>query len=173
MAKLGSIPAACMATTVMEVVEVFPWVPARRTCVWSAMRSASRSERRTMGIPCAFAAISSGLSCGIAAKEITTTSGSSPDSSRFSAACPMAMCAPMERSARTALESFMSEPLTISPRDSKIRATPDIPDPPIPTKWTLTWNLPSQFGRRCLPQPAPGCCALWRQPWKNKSLDHQ
>ena len=136
MAKLGSIPAACMATTAMEVVEVFPCVPAISTWVEPVMSSPSRSERRMTGMFCSRAATSSGLSCGIAANEVTTTVGNCPLRIRFSALCPTATCAPMDCKASTGRDSFTSEPDTTFPRERRIRATPDMPAPPMPMRWT-------------------------------------
>jgi hypothetical protein len=72
------MPACCSATTPIEVVEVLPWVPAMSTARLSAISSARTSDRRSSGIPAPRAATSSGLSCGIAANEVTTASGSPP-----------------------------------------------------------------------------------------------
>ena len=76
MANEGSSPAACNATTAIEVVEVFPCVPASRSWVEPSISSASRSERRSSGMPSRLARTSSGLSCGMAAKLVTTAVGS-------------------------------------------------------------------------------------------------
>ena len=153
MAKDGSTPTACRAATVIEVVEVLPWVPARSTWVRPAINSARRSERRIIGMPASVAATSSGLSCAIAAKEVTTTLGGWEPSSILLASWPMAMVAPMARSISTGVDSLISEPVTCAPRLSRIRAKPDIPEPPMPTICTRSSKSALSVGSGSASQP--------------------
>ncbi len=124
-------PASSRAAT-MVVVVVLPWVPATATLYLSRISSASISARRTTGMPCARAASSSGLP-GLMAEEITTTSAPS----MFSARWPSKIVAPMPASRSVILLALRSEPCTEYPWFSSTSAMPDMPMPPMPTKWMM------------------------------------
>ena len=71
-AKDGSKPACCSATVSIEVVVVFPWVPATATDLDSDIKRARASARLSISKPLALAANNSGLFPSIAL-EITKT----------------------------------------------------------------------------------------------------
>ena len=131
MTKDGSTPQACSATVVIDVVVVFPCVPATATARRSTMSEARAPERCRIRSPRRWASTSSGLSLRMA-EEMTSVSASP----RLSAECPIITVAPRVRSTSTTLDSFASDPETSTPFMTMIRAIPDIPEPPIPMKWT-------------------------------------
>jgi hypothetical protein len=93
---VGSRPPASSSVATIVVVVVLPWVPAIATQLFSRINSASISARRTTGMRCARAAISSGLSRLIA---VETTTTSAP--SIFSALWPTETFTPCSRSRPT------------------------------------------------------------------------
>ena len=101
------LPASSRVATI-EVVVVLPWVPAMAMQLFNRISSASISARRTTGMRCARAAISSGLSRLIA---VDTTSTSAP--ATFSARWPMFTVTPFSRSRVTLAPSEASEPCTV------------------------------------------------------------
>ena len=74
-----------------------------------------------------------GQMCGISTFVETTTVSASP---RFDSSCPTKQVAPSARRASSTRDSFASLPETRIPRASMIRAMPERPAPPIPTKCT-------------------------------------
>ena len=105
---VGSIPPASSSAATIDVVVVLPWVPAIATQLFSRISSASISARRTTGMRCARAAISSGLSRLIA---VDTTTTSAP--ATFSALCPTLTVMPFSRRRATLALSEASEPCTV------------------------------------------------------------
>jgi hypothetical protein len=95
--------------------------------------------------------MTSGLS-GLTALETTTTS----DSLTWAPSWPMAMRPPSVRRRRVTSVSRMSEPETWYPRFSRTSAMPDMPMPPIPTKWIATSRLRNM--RSSLLCGAAGAC---------------
>ena len=91
----------------MEVVVVFPWVPATATPYFIRISSASISARWITGINRWRAAASSALS-GATAEERTTTSAPP----MFSARWPMTTGIPSDVRRRVFSDSLLSEPLT-------------------------------------------------------------
>jgi hypothetical protein len=125
----GSAPQCCSATVSSDVVVVLPWVPAIATARRPAMTEASAAALGSTRRPRRRASTSSGLVSRIA--EDTTTVSASPT---WPGAWPMCTVAPTARSAASARESLASLPETGRPRASRIRAMPDMPAPPMPTK---------------------------------------
>ena len=72
---VGSIPPASSSEAIMDVVVVFPCVPATATVRFSRISSASISARRTTGMRASSAAATSGL-VRLTAVEVTTTAAS-------------------------------------------------------------------------------------------------
>ena len=71
------------------------------------------------------------------AEEITSVSASP----RLSAEWPIVTVAPKVRSTSTTEDSFASDPETVTQFMTMIRAIPDIPEPPMPMKWTAPSSL--------------------------------
>ena len=143
MAYVGSAPAACSATVSSEVVVVLPWVPATATTRRPAITAASAAERGSIRRPRRTASTNSGLSSRTAVE--TTTVSASPT---CAASWPRWTRAPSSRSACRIGESLPSLPLTATPRASMIRAMPDSPAPPMPTKCTRPSRSAGQRARR-------------------------
>ena len=101
-------------------------------------------------MPRSLARLSSGLSSGMAAKE-TTTAFRLPATVGGQVLLRMADGDDGAHGAQAhhARESFMSDPVTATPRASSSRATPDMA-PPMPIMWTLpgSWLRPGRRGRR-------------------------
>ena len=136
---VGSMPPASKSAATIEVVVVLPCVPATATFDFSRISSASISARRTTGSFCARAASSSGLP-GLIADEITTTLAPS----RFSAFCPTNTVAPFAASRSVIGLAFASDPCTENPWFSSTSAIPDMPMPPMPTKWMAPMSCGSR-----------------------------
>jgi len=128
---VGSTPAWCSSTAIMEVVLVLPWVPVTATANFIRISSPSISARGITGIRSSRARRTSGLS-GPMAVETTTTSAPSG----WPAACPAATRAPRRASRRVISVSRRSEPDTSKPRFRSTSAIPLMPMPPTPTKCT-------------------------------------
>ncbi|CAB4676658.1 unannotated protein [freshwater metagenome] len=128
-AKDGSTPQCCNATVNMEVVVVFPCVPATATERFCDINIANASARSKIGIFNSFARFSSTFDAEIAL-EITIISRPAI----LSAECDAKTTTPNLRSPSSVCESFISEPDTFISSATKIRAIPLIPDPPIPMK---------------------------------------
>src|SRR3984957_6142025 len=118
----------------MDVVVVFPWVPATAITRRPAMTDASAAARWMTRIPRRDASASSGLSARMALD--TTRVSPGPRSRRLAAACPTCTKAPCTCRSSSIAEGIASLPDTAIPRASMIRAIPDMPAPPIPTKCT-------------------------------------
>ena len=136
---VGSMPPASSSAATIEVVVVLPCVPATATFDFSRISSASISARRTTGRFCARAASSSGLP-GLIAEEITTTLAPS----RFSAFCPTKTVAPFASSRSVIGLALASDPCTVKPWFSSTSAIPDMPMPPMPTKWIAPMSCGSR-----------------------------
>ena len=109
------------------------------------------------------------ISEALAEKPLTsTTIGSSistpSPAGTFAASCPTATIAPPSRSRATVGESARSEPLTVAPSAAPTSASPLIPAPPIPMKWSrrpaqglasVTAGDPSGHGITTTTPPAP------------------
>ena len=106
--QVGSRPASASTAATSEVVVVLPCVPAIAMPRLKRMSSASIIARGTTGTCASRARTTSGLS-GFTAEDTTTASAAAT----FSAACPMAMRIPIERSRRTAGLSDRSDPVTV------------------------------------------------------------
>ena len=113
------------------------------------MSSASISARRTTGIRLTRAATSSELSRLMAVD--TTTTAALP---RLAGSCPTNTLAPSSRRRFTLALSLASEPWTEWPRLIRTSAMPDIPMPPMPTKWIGPISFGS-FMSKCLPRRSP------------------
>ena len=74
MTKVGSSPSREHITETMDVVVVFPWVPATATLRLPRISAASTCAREKIGMSCRCASFSSTLPAGIAA-DTTTASG--------------------------------------------------------------------------------------------------
>ena len=98
MTRVGSIRASVSTWPIIEVVVVFPWLPATATPYFMRMSSASISARGITGICRSLAAITSGLE-NFTAVEITTTERAS---ARLAASWPIWTSAPNDRSRRVA-----------------------------------------------------------------------
>ncbi len=92
---------------IMDVVVVFPWLPATATPYLRRISSASISARGITGMPRRRASTTSAL-VGRTAVEITTTWAPST----LAAACPSAMRAPCAASRSVTGDRFWSEPET-------------------------------------------------------------
>ena len=148
---VGSRCAASSTQAIRLVVVVLPCVPPTAIDHFSRISSASISARRTTGISRARAAATSGLS-RFTAVETTTTWASR----RLPASWPMATGIPASRSRSTLADSEMSLPWTLYPSVCSTSAMPDIPMPPMPTKWMV----PMESGRaliRALPAASRPC----------------
>jgi hypothetical protein len=115
----------------MDVVVVFPCVPATATTRRPAITAAKACDRCSTSNPSSRARTSSGF---VSRTADDTTTERAP--SRCALSCPTQMVAPSSRSPDNTAESLVSLPLTARPRSSMIRATPDIPTPPIAMKCT-------------------------------------
>ena len=149
---VGSRCAASSTQAIRLVVVVLPCVPPTATDHFSRISSASISARRTTGIRRARAAATSGLSRFTAVE--TTTTCAAP---RLAASWPIATGIPASRRRSTLADSAMSLPCTEYPRVCSTSAMPDMPMPPMPTKWMV----PMESGRalmRALPH---------RRHWRN------
>src|SRR5690349_15168239 len=133
---VGSKRASDSTAPTIDVVVVLPCVPATATPIFMRMSSASISARGMVGIPRCRAAPSSTLSRAIA-EEYTTTWAPST----FDASWPMKTLAPAVSRRSIASLRFSSDPVTTWPSVSRISAIPDIPLPPMPTKWTCWKRL--------------------------------
>ena len=132
MAYVGSAPAACSATVSSEVVVVLPWVPATATTRRPAITAASAAERGSTRRPAAHGLDVLGV----------VLADRGRDDERVGVGDLVGGVAEVDgRAQRRAApasvgESVPSLPLTAMPRASMIRAMPDRPAPPMPTKWT-------------------------------------
>ena len=90
----------------MEVVVVFPWLPATAIPYFSRINSASSSPRGITGMPSRRASCTSGFCSSTA--ELTTSARAPPT---FAASCPSKTVAPIAASRSVIGESFRSEPL--------------------------------------------------------------
>ncbi len=114
------------------MVLVLPWVPVTATTRRPNISEASAAARCRTRRPRRFASASSGLVALIALD--TTSVSASP---RWAAAWPAQTRAPSAASSVSATESaLLSLPETCTPLASMIRAMPDMPAPPMPTKCT-------------------------------------
>src|SRR5580692_7061457 len=118
----------------MEVVVVFPCVPAMAMTRRPAMTEASAAARCSTRIPRRLASASSGLSGRMALD--TTSVSPAPRPPRLPDACPTCTLAPSAASSSSIAEGIESLPDTGMPRASMIRAMPDMPAPPMPVKCT-------------------------------------
>src|SRR5580700_8164987 len=118
----------------MDVVVVFPCVPATAITRRPAMTEARAAARCSTRMPRRVASASSGLSARIALD--TTSVSPAPRSARLSGAWPTCTRAPLACRSSSIAEGAESLPDTGMPRASMIRAMPDMPAPPIPTKCT-------------------------------------
>ena len=151
-AKDGSKPQCCRTTMSIDVVVVLPCVPVTISVRVPAISLASTAGRRITGIDRRWASTNSGLVFGMAAWVVMTAVGPPGSRSRWAASWPMLIRAPRARNARTPRDSLASEPDTIPPRSSRIRAIPDIPAPPIPTIWTR-WSSGGNARERVIGGP--------------------
>ena len=178
------MPPASSSAATIEVVVVLPWVPATATFDFSRISSASISARRTTGRFLARAASSSGLP-GLIAEEITTTCAPA----RFSAFWPMKTFAPLPFSRSVIGLALASEPCTVKPWFRSTSAIPDMPMPPMPTKWIAPMSCGSrvcpfiastpflsgevldqrrQMFRRRRGAPGPGSPGPWRSHLRDR-----
>src|SRR5512140_130924 len=152
---VGSQPAVASTVATIEVVVVFPCVPAIAMPYFIRINSASISARGITGIFRRCASRTSGLS-DLTAEETTTTC---PSAGTFEAECPVRTIAPSASSRSVVSERRRSDPDTRYPRFRSSSAIPLIPIPPIPTKWMgrpflyilrppLPGNVPGQPQRR-------------------------
>ena len=114
-----------------EVVVVLPWVPATAIARRPTITDATAADRGSTTRPWRRASATSGLSSRTATETTRVST-----SLMLAASWPRATRAPSARSAASAGESMASLPLTGMPRASMIRAMPESPAPPIPTKCT-------------------------------------
>jgi hypothetical protein len=152
---VGSSPAWPNTAAIMAVVLVLPCEPATATPSLTRISSPSISARGMTGMPRARAASSSGLS-GRTALETTTTSADST----WAALWPRPMRPPRAASRRVTSPSFRSDPETLYPRFSSTSAMPDMPTPPMPTKWMATSRFRNMAGPSLRANRAgrfPGC----------------
>src|SRR5512141_278019 len=163
---VGSQPAVASTVATIEVVVVFPCVPAIAMPYFIRINSASISARGITGIFRRCDSMTSGLS-GRIAEETTTTW---PSSGTFEAECPVRTTAPSRSSRSVVSERRRSDPDTRYPRFRRSSAIPLIPIPPIPTKWMgspflyirsdpLPGSVPGQPQRRAdrlYGRPGPG-----------------
>ena len=109
MNRVGSSPACSRICEIMEVVVVLPWVPATATVLgYRRVIIPSSLARSSRGMPRSLAAASSGLAALTAA--VNTTSSAFPT---FSAAWPIWIGIPRERSRFTLSDSLTSEPVSV------------------------------------------------------------
>ena len=128
----GSAPAWRSTVVTIEVVVVLPCVPEIAIPCLPSMIEASTVARCTILIPRRLASTSSGLSSRMAEGVVTTVSASPT----LAAAWPTWTTAPSAASSSSCAEVARSLPDTATPRASRMRAIPDIPAPPMPTKCT-------------------------------------
>ena len=125
---VGSSFALSKIKETIEVVVVLPWVPDMAILFsYSSIRTPSICALVTVSMPLSAALTISGLSFPTAA-EYTTKSALST----FSALWPINILAPLPASFEVISDSFISEPETLYPLDSKISAMADSPMPPMP-----------------------------------------
>src|SRR5659263_335246 len=128
---VGSQPAVASTVATIEVVVVFPCVPAIAMPYFIRINSANISARGITGIFRRCDSRTSGLSSRTA-EETTTTW---PSAGTFEAECPVRTTAPSRSSRSVVSERRRSDPDTRYPRFRSSSAIPLIPIPPIPTKW--------------------------------------
>src|SRR5512134_1903099 len=143
---VGPQPAVASTVATIEVVVVFPCVPAIAMPYFMRISSASISARGITGIFRRCASRTSGLSARTA-EETTTTW---PSGGMFAAECPVRTTAPSFSSRSVVSDRRRSDPDTRYPRFRSSSAIPLIPMPPIPTKWM---GSPFLYIRR---DPLPG-----------------
>ena len=114
----------------IDVVVVFPCVPAMPMPYFRRMTSASISARRMTGMFRLRASSTSGLSLPTA-EEYTRASTSG---ARFAALCPIITLIPSDWSRSVLSLAARSEPVTANPSALRISAIPLMPMPPMPTK---------------------------------------
>jgi hypothetical protein len=136
--QLARAPSSSREVMIMPVDVVLPWAPATAMRRCPLMSQARACERCSTGMPRSTARRYSGLSGQRA--PVKTSASASP---RLDASCPMVTVAPRSRSASVLWFSLRSDPVTVCPAARKRRAMPLMPDPPMPTKWTV----PSAPGR--------------------------
>src|SRR5579875_3471464 len=134
---VGSRPARSSKKPTSAVVVVLPWVPAIAIPSARAVSRPSTSAWLSTGMPRARAARTSGLSWATAA--VTTTRSAA---STCAAAWPVYTGTPWATSASDAGPGRASQPETPWPRSRNRRASPLMPEPPIPTKWA--WRTASR-----------------------------
>ena len=127
----GSASQASSAVASIDVVVVLPCVPVTTTAVRSSITDCTAAERGHSRSPRSLARTTSGLSSWTA---VDTTTVSAP--STCAASCPTQQVTPSPRSPSSRTESFASLPVTVTPRATMIRASPDRAAPPMPTKCT-------------------------------------
>src|SRR5215471_4014062 len=115
---------------VIDVVVVFPWLPATAMPYFRRISSASSSPRGMTGICMRRASCTSGF-CSSTAE--LTTRARAP--SMFEAAWPSKTRAPISARRSVIGDSFTSEPEIRYPRFSSTSAMPLMPIPPMPVKW--------------------------------------
>ena len=113
----------------MEVVVVFPCVPATATDFFPTINIANASALVKTSIPALWAAVISTLVSPIAPDAITRWAPLT-----FSASWPINTSAPSDSRESTMADRFISDPLTLSPSAIMMRAIPLMPAPPMPTK---------------------------------------
>ena len=138
--KVGAASSSCRAVTSMPVDVVLPCAPAIETSRRPPMSQCSACERWMTGIPRSFAVTNSGFSGQMAPVWITVSA-----SPRFAASCPTCTRAPRAASSRSAWLSARSDPETRMPRSRNMRASPDMPEPPMPMKCAA--SMDSGMGR--------------------------
>ena len=141
MAKDGSAPQCCSATVSSEVVVVLPWVPATATTTAALHHRLERRRARQQPQPAPLAPRPPrGWSSRTAVE--TTTVSASPRLAGVVAR--RSTRAPRARSASSVRDSLASLPVTVMPRASMIRAMPESPAPPMPTKCTRPSSVGGQ-----------------------------
>src|SRR4051794_6025911 len=130
--KLGSNPHCSRAWAIIAVVVDLPCVPATATPSRSCMICPSSSAYFTTRKPYRQAARYSALVSLIAAVRTTR----SVSAERSSPCCPREIRAPRRPSSVVCSLGVGSEPETTAPQSIRMRASPFIPDPPIPIKCT-------------------------------------